>query len=37
MIGNKARRRESKTEREREREIWGERESNMAVRENGLG
>jgi hypothetical protein len=33
MTGNKARRRES----EKEREIWGERESNIAARENGMG
>jgi|APCry1669189844_1035258.scaffolds.fasta_scaffold209062_1 hypothetical protein len=33
MTGNKARRRESETERD----IWGERESNTAVRENGVG
>ena len=34
MTGNKARRRES---RQRKREIWGERESNTAVGENGMG
>jgi hypothetical protein len=33
MTGNQARRRESKTERE----IWGERERNMAEKENGMG
>jgi hypothetical protein len=33
MMGDKARRRESETERE----IWGERESNSAVRENSVG
>ncbi len=32
-MGKKARKRESET-REREREIWGERESNTAAREN---
>jgi hypothetical protein len=39
MIGNKARRRENKMEREqdRERKIWGERENNTVVRENGMG
>ncbi len=34
MMGNEERR-ERKTERERE--IWVERESNTAVRENGVG
>jgi hypothetical protein len=33
MTGNKARRRESETERD----IWGERESNTAARENSVG
>jgi hypothetical protein len=33
MTGNKARWRE----RETEREIWGERESNTAARENSVG
>ncbi len=32
-MGNEERRRERKTERE----IWVERESNTAVRENGVG
>jgi hypothetical protein len=34
MTGNKARRRKS---RQREREIWGEMESNTAAGENGMG
>ena len=33
MTGNKARWRESETERE----IWGERESNTSAGENGVG
>jgi hypothetical protein len=32
-MGNKARRRE----RDGERKIWGKRESNTTVRENGVG
>jgi hypothetical protein len=35
MTGKKARRNESETEKERE--IWGERESNTAAGENGVG
>jgi hypothetical protein len=35
MMGKKARRRESETQRERE--IWGEREHNTATGENGVG